>query len=149
MAAVSSFLRCTASLSRHTRLPALSLAHLRNMFIQVHQTPNPNSLKFTPGTNVLEGTSFTQPTLNIPSINEAARSPLARHLFRVEGVKGVLLGSDFITITKITDTDWALIKPDLFAVIQDFFASNLPVVKDDTEVDESSTTANSEEIDFE
>ena len=117
---------------KHGKLrgPAGVLSLLRNMFIQVHQTPNPNSLKFTPGMNVLEGTPFSASTLDIPSINQASRSPLARHLFRVEGVKGVLLGPDFITITKVSDMEWSLMKPDLFAVIQDFFSSNLPVVKE-------------------
>jgi len=129
---------------------SFALSWVRNMFIQVHQTPNPNSLKFTPGTNVLEGTDYPQPTMDVPSINEAAKSPLARHLFRVEGVKGVLLGSDFITITKVTDMDWALIKPDLFAVITDFFASNLPVVKENAEGSEGDqSSASAGEIDFE
>ena len=145
---INSATRCPTS---NLKTSPAAFTFIRNMFIQVHHTPNPNSLKFTPGTNVLEGSSYPQPTLDIPSINESAKSPLARHLFRVEGVKGVLLGSDFITITKLPDMDWALIKPDLFAVITDFFASNLPVVKENMDQTDAGTSTKDStgEIDFE
>lgn len=50
-------------------------------------------------------------------------------LFRIEGVKGVFFGSDFVTVTKQDDdVDWKLLKPEIFATIMDFFASGLPVV---------------------
>ncbi|KMZ10958.1 uncharacterized protein Dsimw501_GD29403, partial [Drosophila simulans] len=63
----------------------------------------------------------------------------AKLLFRVEGVKGVFFGSDFITISKQEGAEWSLIKPEVFAVIMDFFASGLPVLNDaqpnaDTEI---------------
>jgi len=58
-------------------------------------------------------------------------SQLAKLLFRVEGVKGVFFGKDFITITKADDeTEWRVIKPQVFAVIMDFFASGLPVMNE-------------------
>lgn len=54
-------------------------------------------------------------------------------LFRITGVKAVFFGSDFVTVTKIDDdTEWKLLKPDIFATIMDFFASGLPVVTDAT-----------------
>ena len=65
------------------------------MFIQTEQTPNPETLKFLPGRVVMEdGTAFYQ------SVNDTSDSPLAKKLFDVDGVIGVFLGSDFITITK-------------------------------------------------
>ena len=66
------------------------------MFIQVQDTPNPNSLKFVPGVSIL-----TTGTVDFPSPLAARSSPLARQLFRIEGVKGVFFGSDFITVTKV------------------------------------------------
>lgn len=111
----------------------------RTMFIQTQETPNPNSLKFLPGVKVLE----ERQTMDFPSIKEAASSPLAKLLFRIEGVKGVFFGSDFITVTKIDDEgiEWKLLKPEIFATIMDFFASGMPILIDvkpssDTEIHE-------------
>ncbi|CAH2266460.1 jg23607 [Pararge aegeria aegeria] len=110
----------------------------RTMFIQTQETPNPNSLKFLPGTQVLEPGQ----TMDFPNIGAAHCSPLAKMLFRIEGVKGVFFGSDFVTVTKQDDdVEWKLLKPDIFATIMDFFASGLPVVTDakpsgDTQINE-------------
>jgi len=62
----------------------------------------------------------------------AHNSPLAKSLFRIEGVKGVFFGSDFITITKADDEmDWQVVKPQVYAAIMDFFATGLPVLTDE------------------
>lgn len=55
---------------------------------------------------------------------------LAKQLYRVDGVRGVFFGGDFVTITKQEDSEWRLIKPEIFAVIMDFFASGIPVLTD-------------------
>lgn len=100
---------------------------VRCMFIQTQDTPNPNSLKFLPGRAVLEGR-----TMDFPSPASAYCSPLARQLFKVEGVKSVFFGPDFITISKESEgTDWNLIKPDIYATIMDFYATGLPVVTEE------------------
>lgn len=52
----------------------------------------------------------------------------AKLLFRIEGVRGVFFGGDFITISKQEEAEWGIIKPEIFAVIMDFFASGLPIV---------------------
>jgi len=97
------------------------------MFIQTQDTPNPNSLKFLPGTAVLEPGH----TMDFPNGTAAFCSPLGKMLFRIEGVKSVFFGSDFITITKLDeDVDWKILKPEVFATIMDFFASGLPVLTD-------------------
>ena len=69
-------------------------------------------------------------TADFPSMESAQHSPLAKLLFRIEGVKGVFLTQDFITVTKLEDeeADWRTIKAEAFAVIMDFFAAGLPVV---------------------
>lgn len=43
-------------------------------------------------------------------------------------MRGVFFGNDFITVSKQEDAEWGLLKPEIFAVIMDFFASGLPVV---------------------
>ncbi|RZC34994.1 Ras and/or Nfu N domain containing protein [Asbolus verrucosus] len=108
------------------------------MFIQTQETPNPNSLKFLPGVQVLEQGQ----TIDFPTGQDAYCSPLGKLLFRIEGVKGVFLGPDFITVTKIDDdVEWKILKPEIFATIMDFFSSGLPVLTDavpnsDTQINE-------------
>jgi Fe-S cluster biogenesis protein NfuA len=93
------------------------------MFIQTEQTPNPATLKFLPGRTVMEaGTAnFTDP-------QGAARSPLAERLFTLPEVNGVFLGGDFITVTKVGDSDWFQLKPAVLAAIMDHFTAGLPVI---------------------
>ena len=102
---------------------------VRSMFIQTQDTPNPQSLKFLPGRKVLEQGG----TLDFPGLSSAYCSPLAKLLFRVEGVQAVFFGPDFITITKVDDesVEWKVLKPEIFATMMDFFASGLPVVNED------------------
>ncbi|XP_060560561.1 NFU1 iron-sulfur cluster scaffold homolog, mitochondrial-like isoform X2 [Ruditapes philippinarum] len=100
------------------------IQHARSMFIQTQDTPNPNCLKFIPGVTVLESG-----TKDFPNGQAAFCSPLAKQLFRIQGVKAVFFGLDFITITKVDDDmDWSVIKPDVFGTVMDFFASGLPVL---------------------
>lgn len=98
----------------------------RTLFIGTERTPNEDSLKFKPEAPVLpEGT----PTLEYLSHDEAASSsPLARSLFLIEGVRGVMYGRDFITVTKDPDTPWQLLKPDVLGAIRDHFSTGEPVV---------------------
>jgi len=94
------------------------------VFIQTQETPNPNSLKFLPGVQVLESG-----TMDFPNPTVAHRSHLAKLLFRIDGVKSVFFGTDFISINKTDeDVEWKVLKPDIFATIMDFFATGLPVV---------------------
>lgn len=65
----------------------------------------------------------------------------AKLLFRIEGVRSVFFGGDFITISKEEDAEWGIIKPEVFAVIMDFFASGLPILNEekpnaDTEIND-------------
>ncbi|XP_030835102.1 NFU1 iron-sulfur cluster scaffold homolog, mitochondrial isoform X1 [Strongylocentrotus purpuratus] len=113
--------------NRHIINPQVQ--HARTMFIQTQDTPNPNSLKFLPGVEVL-GTG----TKDFPSAMNAHGSPLARQLFRIEGVQGVFFGPDFITVTKMDDDniDWRVLKPEIYATVMDFFATGVPILTDET-----------------
>ncbi len=96
------------------------------MFIQTEATPNPATLKFLPGQDVL-GTG----TADFPAADTAESSPLAKRLFAVEGVTGVFLGADFVTVTKVDDVEWQHLKPELLGAIMEHFQSGAPAIEGD------------------
>jgi Fe-S cluster biogenesis protein NfuA len=93
------------------------------MFIQTEPTPNPATLKFLPGKTVLGDGS-----VDFRAKSEASASPLAQRLFEVEGVAGVFLGSDFISITKREGDAWQHIKPAILGAIMEHYLSGAPVM---------------------
>ncbi|GAB6052515.1 NifU family protein [Magnetospira thiophila] len=94
------------------------------MFIQTEATPNPATLKFLPGRPVLGRGSA-----NFPKSSDAVgKSPLAERLFELDGVAGVFLGGDFITVTKGTEGDWSKMKPVVLGAIMDHFTAEQPVM---------------------
>jgi Fe-S cluster biogenesis protein NfuA len=99
------------------------------MFIQTEATPNPASLKFLPGRIVLD-----TGTAEYRSADEATTSPLAERLFSVQGVGGVFLGGDFITVTK-TDGEWPHIKPAVLGAIMEHFMSGMPVLREEPQAE--------------
>ncbi|XP_033112577.1 NFU1 iron-sulfur cluster scaffold homolog, mitochondrial-like [Anneissia japonica] len=108
-------------------IDSFNFSLVRSMFIQTQETPNPNSLKFAPGVPVME-----VGTRDFPNASSAYASPLARQLFRLEGVCGVFLGPDFITVTRTDDdVEWKVLKPEIYAAIMDFFASGVPVITEE------------------
>lgn len=90
------------------------------MFIQIEETPNPETLKFLPGRTVLlEG------TLEIKSDNDQSLScELADLLLNSSGIKSVFFTTDFIAITKEKDSEWFYIKPSLLSIIMDYYMRN-------------------------
>ena len=112
------------------------------MFIQTEETPNPSTLKFLPGREVLPNGS-----MDFRSEQDAKNSPLAEALFNVDGVVGVFLSDDFITITKRDDKDWHLMKPGLLGVIMEHFTANRPVIISDDENSKSGSSVKDEDDD--
>jgi Fe-S cluster biogenesis protein NfuA len=92
------------------------------MFIQTEATPNPATLKFLPGRDVLANSA-----LDMPSREAAMQSPLAAKLFDIPNVSGVFYGSDFITVTK-TSGEWQEIKPAVLGAIMEHFISGEPLL---------------------
>jgi Fe-S cluster biogenesis protein NfuA len=93
------------------------------MFIQTEATPNPATLKFLPGREVLPAG-----TLDMPSADAAKKSPLAEGLFAVPGITGVFFGTDFITVTKRGDLDWQHLKPAVLGAIMDHYLKGKPIL---------------------
>ena len=82
-------------------------------------------------------------THDFDSIESARISPLARQLFKIDGVTRVFIAPDFISVTKDeNDMVWNLMKPDIFACIMDFFSSNQPVLLDEASISSDSTSIN-------
>jgi Fe-S cluster biogenesis protein NfuA len=106
------------------------------MFIQIQDTPNPHSLKFNPGIAVLDNG-----TKSFAEGEDISSSPLAQALFKIDGVKGVFFGQDFITVTKAPDNDWEYLKPILLAAIMDHFVAGFPVLNISENKSEKGTIA--------
>jgi Fe-S cluster biogenesis protein NfuA len=115
------------------------------MFIQTESTPNPRTLKFLPGRDVLGGGGR-----EFPDIEAASASPLAQALFVIDGVERVYLGGDFITVTKAEAVEWPHLKPHVLAAIMDHFTSGRPVVLEgsDDQADEADITYEGEAADI-
>ena len=111
------------------------------MFIQTELTPNPKTIKFIPGKEVspLKSISFV-------TINEAAKSPLAKKLFLIDGVDSIFLGADFVSITKSDSYDWQELKPLVLSQIMQHYMSNEKVIDEVKEV--APTEVNEEDKDI-
>ena len=95
------------------------------MFIQTEDTPNPATMKFLPGVQVMTGG-----TIDFSDPEAATRSPLAERLFAVEGVTRVFFGSDFITVTKAEGRDWHVMKPAILGVVMEHFTTVRPILSE-------------------
>ena len=95
------------------------------MFIQTESTPNPATLKFLPGKAVMQNG-----TANFAEASEAQRSPIATRLFAIEGVAGVFLGADFVTVTKTDDRDWDVLRPQVLGGIMEHYQSGRPMIEE-------------------
>ena len=102
------------------------------MFVQTEITPNPNSLKFLPGKIVSNHGSF-----EVTKKNET-NNELVRNLLSVNGVEGIFLGKDFISVNKYDENSWDDIKHIVISHINEFYASGKEFVinKDLTEQNE-------------
>ena len=87
------------------------------MFVQTEITPNPNSLKFLPGKSVSHHDSFEV------NKKEETNNELLRNLLSINGVEGIFLGKDFISINKYDDVSWDEIKHIVISLINDFYLS--------------------------
>lgn len=94
------------------------------MFIETEGTPNPATLKFLPGREVM-GLA----TADFASPASATRSPLASALFALPAVARVFLGGDFIAVTKTDAVDWPTLKPQVLGAIMEHYVAGLPVIE--------------------
>jgi Fe-S cluster biogenesis protein NfuA len=95
-------------------------------------------MKFLPGLEVLPESFGTGMYIQRSQTKEILRSPLAKKIFAIDGIKSLFLGRDFITVTKEFDETWRILKPLIFTNILDFYSESKPAVYDH---DQKSDTA--------
>ena len=94
------------------------------MFVQTEITPNPNSLKFLPGKKVSNNGSFEI------TKKEDVNNELIRNLLSINGVEGIFLGEDFISINKVDNISWEEIKHIVISLINDYYSDGKNFVID-------------------
>ena len=94
------------------------------MFVQIENTPNPKSLKFLPGKTVSNSGSIEI------TKKEETNNELIRNLLSINGVQGIFLGNDFISINKYDENSWEDIKHIVISLINDFYAGGKEFVID-------------------
>ena len=92
------------------------------MYIETETTPNPATLKFLPGQEVMAAG-----TREFTNEEDAATSPLAGALFSHGDVTGVFFGRDFVSVTAGQGVDWSALKPQVVAMLLDHFVSGAPL----------------------
>ena len=122
------------------------------MFIETETTPNPATLKFLPGQQVMP-----TGTRDFASPEQADASPLAQAIFDTGEVTGVFFGADFISVTAAPGAEWPALKPQVVAILLDHFVSQAPLfpagtaagiaVPDDAEDDMGDDPADAEIVD--
>ena len=95
------------------------------MFVQTEKTPNPNSLKFLPGKKVSNSGPYEI------TKKEDSQNVLVRNLLSVNGVEGIFLGEDFISINKNDLTKWEDVKHIVISLINDFYSEGKEFVIDE------------------
>ena len=103
------------------------------MFVQTEVTPNPNSLKFLPGKPVSNGGSFEI------TKKDDVKNELVRNIMSVNGVEGIFLSKDFISVNKYEESSWDDIKHIVISLINDFYSNGKEFVIDKSpfEVDQN------------
>lgn len=111
------------------------------MFIQTEDTSNPETLRFLPGRPVAPSGP-----VDFANVESAIQSPLAQRLFRIEGVTGVVLDFESITVRKSNDKDWQSLKPAILAVIMEHFTAGRPVFLEEASEDATNDAGEDNEV---
>ena len=109
------------------------------MFVQTEVTPNPNSLKFLPGKKVSNSGPY-----EITS-NDNIQNELVKNIMSINGIEGIFLGEDFISVNKNGNVKWEEIKHIVISLINDFYADGKEFVIDQNITEENSDLSEIEE----
>ena len=96
------------------------------MFVQTQETPNPNSLKFLPGKKVSNSGPYEITN------KDDTRNVLVRNILSINGIDGIFLGEDFISVNKNEATDWEDLKHIVISFINDFYSEGKEFVIDES-----------------
>ena len=95
------------------------------MFVQTESTPNPNSLKFLPGKKVSNSGPYEITN------KDDIKNELVRNILSINGIEGIFLGDDFISVNKRDDINWEEIKHIVISLINDFYSDGREFVIDE------------------
>ena len=109
------------------------------MFVQTETTPNPNSLKFLPGKKVSNSGPYEITN------KDDIQNELVRNILSVNGVEGIFLGQDFISVNKNDQIKWEEIKHIVISLINDFYSDGKEFVIDENKKEDSSSLNEIEE----
>tara|TARA_B100001121_G_scaffold18464_1_gene14647 strand:+ start:46 stop:588 length:543 start_codon:yes stop_codon:yes gene_type:complete len=109
------------------------------MYVQTEETPNPNSLKFLPGKKVSNSGPYEITN------KEDFKNDLVRNILSINGVEGIFLGHDFISVNKNENIKWDDIKHIVISLINDFYADGKEFVIDDNVKEEATDLSEIEE----
>jgi Fe-S cluster biogenesis protein NfuA len=93
--------------------------------IQLEWTPNPSTLKYVVDTQLLPRGAMNFTTREIA----VDRSPLALRLFDIKGVTAVMLGTNFVTVTKGDEGEWDEMNDGVMLTLDQHLSANETVVK--------------------
>lgn len=110
------------------------------MFIQTQTTPNPNTIKFLPGRDVMP-----TGTHEFIDAQGAKASPLAERIFNLDGVKGVFFSNDYVSVTKTDEASWTFLKARVLAAVMEHFSMGMPLFVEGA-VDQASSSDEDSEI---
>ncbi len=112
------------------------------VYVSLDFTPNPNTLKYSVNRQLL-----TKGAHNFAQKEQAQdKSPLASRLFEIPGITGVMIGKDFVTVTKSEDGDWDLVHKNCSTLIQEHLSQNLPVLNESVTEQDGHKEGNNSEI---
>jgi Fe-S cluster biogenesis protein NfuA len=101
-----------------------TLHQIPDMLIETETTPNPSTLKFLPGRQVMD-----MGTRDFASPEEAEASPLAEAIFGLGDVTGVFFGHNFISVTAGPGADWSSLRAEVLSVLLDHFSADMPLFR--------------------
>ena len=92
------------------------------MFVQIQETPNPNSLKFIPGKKVssIGSVELTK--------KEDTNNDLLKNIFSINGVESIFLGDDFLSVNKNEKINWEDIKHIVISLINEFYSDGKDLI---------------------
>jgi Fe-S cluster biogenesis protein NfuA len=97
------------------------------VYVSLEFTPNPNTLKYSVNRQLL----VNRTTANFARAEDAAVSPLAKKIFAIPGIRGVMIGKDFVTVTKTEEGDWDVVHKKTSQTLEDHLNRGEAVVNED------------------
>lgn len=101
--------------------------------IQIEHTPNPNAMRFLPGRQL-----HTQAAQDFPKGTDTSKSPLATQILTLDDIEGVMIGQDFVSVSKTFLADWEILTPKIKQIIETTLKTDEALHEDESDADTQS-----------